>query len=70
MRMQTMAAQFGGKETMFGFSNKKENLEKKYRKLMAESYELSHTNRTKSDQKLSEANEVLKLIEKLEATDS
>ena len=52
---------------MFGFSNNKAKLEKRYKKLLAESFELSQKNRIKSDQKLAEANEVLKQIDELEA---
>lgn len=49
------------------FSNKseKERLNVKYRKLLEEAHKLSTTNRAQSDQKMAEANEVLKKIEKL-----
>ncbi|MEM7784498.1 MAG: Lacal_2735 family protein [Planctomycetota bacterium] len=50
--------------TMFG-GNKKEKLEKKYQKLMQEAYELSHSNRAKSDQKTAEAEEIRKKIDAL-----
>jgi hypothetical protein len=53
---------------MFGLFKKKsalEVLEEKYRKLLDEAYRLSHVNRTQSDQKQAEAEEVLKSIEKL-----
>ena len=40
---------------MFGSANKKEKLEKTYKKLLDESYRLSHTNRKKSDEKAAEA---------------
>ncbi|MCP4440208.1 MAG: Lacal_2735 family protein [Aureispira sp.] len=53
---------------MFGLfkkKSKKEQLEVKYKKLMEESYKLSHTNRAASSQKASEADDVLKEIEKL-----
>lgn len=51
---------------MFGLFKKKsekDKLEEKYRKLIDESYKLSHTNRTASDQKAAEADAVLKQIE-------
>ena len=53
---------------MFGLFKKKsekEKLQKKYRKLLEESYKLSHTNRSASDQKAAEAEAVLKQIEDL-----
>jgi hypothetical protein len=53
---------------MFGLFKKKsekEKLQEKYRKLLEESYKLSHTNRSASDQKAAEAEAVLKLIEDL-----
>ena len=37
------------RNAMFGSSNDKESLQKKYNQLMEESYRLSHTNRKKSD---------------------
>ena len=53
---------------MFGLFNKKSPLEKlqeKYKKLLEEAYKLSSSNRTLSDAKTAEANEVLKEIEAL-----
>ncbi len=50
---------------MFG-SNKKAKLETRYKKLLEESYQLSHSNRQKSDQKLAEAEEIRKQIDALE----
>ena len=53
---------------MFGIFKKKsekDRLEEKYRNLLEESYKLSHTNRTASDQKAAEAEEVLKQIDSL-----
>lgn len=53
---------------MFGLFKKKsekEKLEQQYRKLIDESYKLSHTNRSASDQKAAEADQVLKRIESL-----
>ena len=51
---------------MFNFFKKKtevEKLEIKYKKLLEASYKLSHTNRKESDNKMAEAEEVLKQIE-------
>lgn len=50
---------------MFGLFDKKKKLQKKYAKLMEESFKLSTVDRAKSDAKASEADEVLKLIESL-----
>ena len=53
---------------MFGLFKKKsekEKLEAQYRKLIDESYKLSHTNRSASDQKAAEADKVLKQLESL-----
>ena len=36
---------------MFGMKTKKEKLETKYQKLLEEAYKLSHSNRSKSDEK-------------------
>jgi thermostable 8-oxoguanine DNA glycosylase len=52
---------------MFGLFKKKTKLEKlqlKYEALMKEAYKLSRINRTQSDQKYLEAEEILKEIEK------
>ncbi len=54
---------------MFGIFKKKSELEKlqeKYKKVLEESYKLSHTNRAASDQKAVEANDILKQIELLQ----
>lgn len=54
---------------MLGFlrpKSKKDKLENKYKKLLEEAFKLSHTNRTASDQKMAEANKLLREIEKLE----
>ncbi|MEQ9308405.1 MAG: Lacal_2735 family protein [Balneolaceae bacterium] len=54
---------------MFGLFKKKSEIDKlneKYQKLMEESFRLSTSNRTQSDQKAQEANEVLKQIESLQ----
>ena len=53
---------------MFGFFKKKserERLEEQYKKLMEESYKLSHTDREASTRKNGEAEEVLKKLEAL-----
>jgi hypothetical protein len=50
---------------MFGFGNKKAKLEKKYKQLLEESYQLSHSNRKKSDEKLAEAEALRKQIDDL-----
>ena len=54
---------------MFGLFKKKsemELLQKKYKKLQEEAYKLSTVNRTASDKKQAEAEEVLDQIKKLE----
>jgi len=53
---------------MFGIFKKKtesEKLQIKYESLLKEAYKLSKINRTQSDQKAFEADEVLKQIEKI-----
>jgi len=51
---------------MFGlFKTKKEKLEKKYKKLLKESYDLSKIDRKLSDSKMAEAQKVLEEIDKL-----
>jgi hypothetical protein len=53
---------------MFGLFKKKTELEKlqiKYKTLLKEAFELSKTNRSKSDQKTYEADEIAKRIEVL-----
>ena len=53
---------------MFGFFKKKTLLEKlqlEYKKLLAVAHKLSKVDRKKSDQKMSEANEVLNKIDAL-----
>jgi len=55
---------------MFGLFKKKspiEKLELKYRKLLEEAHQLSTTNRTLSDTKTFEADQVLKEIDKIKA---
>ncbi len=58
---------------MFGLFKKKtekEKLEDQYEKLMKESYKLSHTDRTKSDAKAAEADEIRKKLDELDAKES
>ena len=53
---------------MFGLfkkSSPKEKLEKKYRDLMEQTHKYSTTNRKLSDQKVQEAEEVMKELERL-----
>lgn len=53
---------------MFGIFKKKsekEKLQKTYEKLMKESFELSTINRSKSDAKAAEADEIMKRLEAL-----
>lgn len=53
---------------MFNFFKKKSEIEKlqvKYHKLLSEAHKLSHTNRTKSDLKMAEADVIGKKIESL-----
>lgn len=55
---------------MFGLFKKKSALEKlqeKYKKLMEEGFKLQSINRSNSDQKYAEADQVLKEIEKLQS---
>ena len=53
---------------MFGFFKKKsavEKLQSDYEKLMAEAFKLSKSNRSASDKKIAEAEEIMKKIEAL-----
>ncbi len=50
---------------LFGKTSPKEKLQKKYEKMLEESYKLSSVNRAKSDMLRAEAEEVLKEIENL-----
>jgi len=55
---------------MFGIFKKKTEVEKlqiKYKKLLKESYDLATINRTQSDAKAAEADEILKQIEALKS---
>ena len=51
---------------MFGLGSKKAKLEKKYKRLLEESYKLSHVDRKKSDLKAAEAEAVRKELDSLE----
>lgn len=51
---------------LFKKKSEKELLHQKYQKLMKEAHGLSTTNRKLSDDKIYEAEEVMKLIEKLD----
>jgi Family of unknown function (DUF6435) len=51
---------------MFGPKSQKTKLEKKYRQLLDEAFQLSRSNRGKSDEKTAEAEEVRKQLELLE----
>jgi len=56
------------KQSFFGLFKKKSEiqvLQSKFEKLMKESYELSTVNRTSSDKKFSEADEISKKIDEL-----
>jgi hypothetical protein len=60
----------GGSSDMFGLFGKTseiEKLQKQYKKVLEESYKLSHSNRAASDQKMVEAEEIYKKIESLKA---
>ena len=50
---------------IFSKKSPKEKLQKKYEKLMKESYNLSKSNRKASDEKVAEAEEILKQINSL-----
>lgn len=52
--------------SLFKKKSEKEQLQKKYKILMEESYKLSHTNRKASDNKQAEAEEILKKMEQLQ----
>lgn len=50
---------------MFGFASKKKKLEDRLRKLLEEAYQLSHTNRKKSDEKTAEAEKLRQQIDEM-----
>ncbi len=49
--------------SLFKRKSEKEKLQERYQKLMKEAFELSKTNRSKSDAKVAEADEIMKKIE-------
>jgi hypothetical protein len=51
---------------MFGFKSKREKLEAKLAKTLKEAFELSHTDRKKSDEKNAEADEITKQLDALD----
>lgn len=55
---------------MFGTKSKKAKLEARFKKLLEESYRLSHSNRTASDQKAAEAEEIRKQLDEMEQDES
>lgn len=55
---------------LFRKKSKVEKLEVKYKKLLEEAHQLSTSNRSKSDEKMYEANEVLKEIEGIRNSDN
>ena len=54
---------------MFG-SSEQDKLENKYKKLMEESFQLSRTNRRKSDEKMAEAEEIRQKLDALKESNS
>jgi len=55
---------------MFGLFKKKtekEKLQEEYEKLMKDAFQLSKTDRTKSDEKYAEANELMTKIEQMDS---
>jgi hypothetical protein len=50
---------------LFKKKSEKEKLQAQYRQLLEEAYQLSHKDRKASDQKMVEAEEVMKRIEQL-----
>jgi len=55
---------------MFGLLKKKnevDKLQEKYKKIMEEAYKLQSSNRTESDSKYKEADDILKKIEAIQA---
>ena len=51
---------------MFGMKSKKEKLEAKLKKLLEESYKLSHVNRKQSDAKAAEAEKIQKQLDAMD----
>jgi hypothetical protein len=50
---------------LFRKTSEKEKLQKQYKKMLEEAHKLSHSDRKASDQKMYEAEELMKRIEKL-----
>lgn len=70
MRLVTKSCIEKQKENpMFGFGSKARKLEKKYAKLLEEAFQLSTSNRAKSDEKTAEAERVRIQLEALKETD-
>lgn len=53
---------------LFKSKSEEEKLQERYQKLMAEAHKLSHSNRRASDEKVAEAEEVMKQLEQLKAS--
>lgn len=51
---------------LFKKKTEKEKLQEKYKKLLEESYKLSHSNRAASDKKVAEAEAIFKKIEAMD----
>ncbi len=51
---------------MFGLKSKRQKLEARYQKLLQEAYDLSHSDRLKSDLKTAEADEIRKQLDELD----
>ena len=58
------------KRIMSGFKSKREKLEAKLAKTLKEAFELSHTDRKKSDEKNAEADEITKQLDALDCDGS
>lgn len=50
---------------LFTSKSEQEKLQERYQKLMSEAHKLSHTNRRASDEKVAEAEQVMKQLERL-----
>ncbi len=57
-----------GAGSRFGLKSQKSKPEKKYRQLLEEAYQLSHTDRKKSDEKAAAADEVRKQLDEVRKT--
>ncbi|MDA7918032.1 Lacal_2735 family protein [Mariniblastus sp.] len=54
---------------MLGFGNKTKKLEKRYQQLLEEAFQLSTSNRAKSDEKTAEAEKIRIQLDALKQTD-